>query len=271
MTCFSIRAKKLRLFVRVLAMAAGVIALKFFAHWQGWEVISLNPLFSGIVAANVFLMGFLLSGVLSDYREAERLPGELACSLKIIADDARTVLRTKQTPATARCLDHLRDLATSTVDWLHKRRSTQEVMGKLDQLHDDLVDFESVLQPNYVIRLKQEQSSIRRILTRIHTVRETSFISAGYLLAEVTTMLLILGLILSKIDPFLESLFFVGVISFLLFFLHLLVRDLDNPFGYYERNSAEDVSLQPLEYFVKTMEAQQPHVEHTMLHVAKSL
>jgi hypothetical protein len=30
-------------------------------------------------------------------------------------------------------------------------------------------------------------------------------------------------------------------------FLILLIRDLDNPFGYYERSSGEDVSLKPLE------------------------
>jgi hypothetical protein len=37
-----------------------VAGIKLGVHWLGWEVISLNPLFSGIVAANVFLMGFLL-------------------------------------------------------------------------------------------------------------------------------------------------------------------------------------------------------------------
>jgi hypothetical protein len=30
-------------------------------------------------------------------------------------------------------------------------------------------------------------------------------------------------------------------------YLSMLIRDLDNPFGYYERYSGEDVSLKPLE------------------------
>jgi hypothetical protein len=34
---------------------------------------------------------------------------------------------------------------------------------------------------------------------------------------------------------------------FLLSYLILLIRDLDNPFGYYEGSSGEDVSLKPLE------------------------
>ena len=38
----------------------------------------------------------------------------------------------------------------------------------------------------------------------------------------------------------------ISKITFLLVFLGLLIRDLDNPFGYYEQTSAEDVSLKPL-------------------------
>lgn len=96
-------------------------------------------------------------------------------------------------------------------------------------------------------RLKQEQSNLRRILIRIHTIRETSFVASGYLLADLITILLCIGLVLVKIEPFYESLFFVSVISYLMIFLLMLIRDLDNPFGYYEHTSSEDVSLKPLE------------------------
>jgi predicted membrane chloride channel (bestrophin family) len=72
-------------------------------------------------------------------------------------------------------------------------------------------------------------------------------VSSGYLLADLVTVLLCIGLVLSKIEPFYESLFFVCVISYLMIYLLLLIRDLDNPFGYYERYSGEDVSLKPLE------------------------
>jgi predicted membrane chloride channel (bestrophin family) len=107
--------------------------------------------------------------------------------------------------------------------------------------------MEQWTQATLVARLKQEQSNLRRTLIRIHTIRETSFVSAGYLLADIITVLLCIGLILAKIEPFYESLFFVSVISYLMIFLLMLIRDLDNPFGYYERYSDTDVSLRPLE------------------------
>jgi len=49
------------------------------------------------------------------------------------------------------------------------------------------------------------------------------------------------------LGPFSASLFFVGVISYLMIYLLMLIRDLDNSFGYYDRHSGEQVSLKPLE------------------------
>jgi predicted membrane chloride channel (bestrophin family) len=107
--------------------------------------------------------------------------------------------------------------------------------------------MEQWTQATLVARLKQEQGNLRRTIVRIHTIRETSFVSSGYLLADLITFLLCIGLILAKIEPFYESLFFVSVISYLMIFLLMLIKDLDNPFGYYERYSGADVSLKPLE------------------------
>ena len=53
----------------------------------GLERISVSPLVATIITANVFILGFLLTGVLSDYKESERLPGELSISMGAIADE----------------------------------------------------------------------------------------------------------------------------------------------------------------------------------------
>ncbi len=241
------RYARLRLCLRVLLVVGLVIAVKLAAHRLGWEILSLNPLFSGIVAANIFLMGFLLSGVLADYKESERLPGELACSLEAIADEARVLYKNKRAPAARQCFEHLLNLTGTIKEWFHKRQRTRDVMTRLDGLDDFFTAFEPLTQANYIIRLKQEQSNVRRFLVRIHTLREVSFITSAYIVAWITMFLSEVGLILVKIDPFYESLFFVGVITFLLVFLSLLIHDLDNPFGYYEGDAVETVSLKPLD------------------------
>jgi predicted membrane chloride channel (bestrophin family) len=232
-----------------------VLLAKLAAHWLGWEVISLNPLFSGLVAANVFLMGFLLSGVLADYKESERLPGELSASIETIADELLALKESEKAPVARDGLERLLHLAESIKDWFHKRHSTREAMDHIADLRHLFLRMEPLIPANYIARLKQEQSNLRRVLIRMHTIRETSFVTSGYVISESVTVLLTVGLVLAKIDPFYESLFFVSMITFLFSFLGLLIRDLDNPFGHYEADSAEDVSLKPIQDTIARLRA----------------
>jgi predicted membrane chloride channel (bestrophin family) len=232
--------------LRVSALVAAVVGAKFLVHFLGWEIISVNPLFSGIVAANVFLMGFLLSGTLSDFKESERLPGELSACLENLAQEVSGIKMAKPEAKVDECLVHLSIISQDILSWFYKKHRTAELLDHVNELTPQFALMEQWTQATLVARLKQEQSNLRRTLIRIHTIRETSFVSTGYLLADMVTVLLCAGLILARIEPFYESLFFVSVISYLMIYLLMLIRDLDNPFGYYERYSGEDVSLKPL-------------------------
>jgi hypothetical protein len=238
---------QIRFLLRVGAVVAVVVVAKLLVHVVNWEPISLNALFTGIIAANVFLMGFLLSGVLSDYKESERLPGELSACLENMAQEVIGIGITKPEANVGTCLARLSRLANDMYGYFYKK---VEISDLLEGVNDLTIQFES-LQPftqgTFVARLKQEQSNLRRTLIRINIIRETDFVSTGYLLADMITVLLCVGLVLTSVDPFYEGLFFAGVIAYLMIFLLLLIRDLDNPFGYYESGSSADVTLQPLE------------------------
>lgn len=232
---------------KVSSIVFAVILLKLLFHYLGWEIISINPLFSGIVAADVFLMGFLISGVLTDYKESERLPGELVTCISAITDEAAIIHETKNEKVGMAALDDLSKLSTCILEWFYKREKTEVILDLIKNLSVHFSAFEPLTQANFIARLKQEQSNIRRIIIRVHTIRETSFVSLGYFIAKTTTILLICGLVFSRIEPIYESLFFVGVISFLLIFLLFMIHEIDNPFSYYNEDSAEVVSLKPLE------------------------
>ncbi len=236
-----------RLLMRVGILVLAVVTAKMITHFLGWEAISINPLFSGIVAANIFLMGFLLSGVLSDYKESERLPGELSASLENLAQEVAGIKLSKPEADIRPCMQLISIFSKDILAWFNKRHSTHDLMEHLNELTPQFANLEPFTQATLLARLKQEQSNLRRTLIRIHTIRETSFISAGYMLADITTFLLCIGLVFSKIEPFVESLFFVTIIAYLMIFLLMLIRDLDNPFGYYEKSSGADVSLKPLQ------------------------
>lgn len=237
-----------RLVLKVAPVVACAALVKVLFDQLGWETISLNPLYTGLVAANVFLLGFLLAGTLADYKESEKLPGDLAASLETIADDCVNLHRAKQAGVALECLRHIRALAGSVLSWLNKREQTPAVLKNVSELNRFFLAFEPLTQPNYIVRLKQEQSAIRRMLIRIETIRDTSFVGAGYVIAKLTTLLLVVGLLLVDINPLLDATFVLCVITFLLVYMLLLIRDLDNPFDYRNGQAgAAEVSLQPLE------------------------
>lgn len=240
-------SKRQRILYEVLPFIAVIILAKYLVHRFSLEFITLNSIFSGIIGANVFLMGFLLNGVLSDYKESEKLPGELSAMLATMADEMEIICRLKKSDIPLAALTHLQSLSLSIREWFFGKERTSALFGKITALNGHFMNFESLTQANFIARLKQEQNSLRKMIIRIHTIRETSFISSGYFIASTTTILLVLGLIFSRIEPFHESYFFVSVVSYLLIYLIFLIKDLDNPFGYSEDVSSEDVSLKPLD------------------------
>ena len=242
-----LKNSKWRLAFRVLPIVVIIILLKLLSHRMGWEFLTLNSLFGAIISANVFLVGFLISGVLTDYKEAEKLPGELACSLEVLTDECYITYKNKKSKVAKELLCHVHDLTGSILKWLNKKVKTGAVLKNITDLNDYFLALEPLTQANFIVRLKNEQNNLRRTITRIHTIRETSFNPAGYAIAEIISVIMCIGLIFTKIDPYYESIFFVAFVSFILIYMVMLIKDLDNPFGYYEtENYADEVSLKPL-------------------------
>jgi hypothetical protein len=193
--------------------------------------------------------------VLFRSKESEKIPGEIASSINniyselIYLHDDKNILKSKD------CLLYCQELTKSILDWFHRKEKTTNLIAKTRYLNSLFAKIENETQANYVVRLKNEMSGLSRTIIRVDTIRDTDFISSGYQIAISITALMCFGLVFSKIDPFYESLFFVGVITFLMTFLILLIHDLDNPLAYNKMYSAENVSLYPINRVLSEIEA----------------
>jgi hypothetical protein len=236
-----------KLAIKVAPFILVIIIIKFIIHSLGYEFLALNSLFTAIISANIFLIGFLISGVLVDYKESEKLPGDLSASLETMADEGLIIYKNKKSIEAKNYLNKLADFNKSIVGWFYKKEKTNNLMQKLCSFNDDFLLFENQTQANFIVRLKQEQNNIRKIINRIHTIRETNFIASGYAIVEIITFVLVIGLLFIKMDPFYESIFFVSFVSFILIYMIFFIKDLDNPFGYYEEDClVDEVSLKPV-------------------------
>jgi hypothetical protein len=149
-------------------------------------------------------------------------------------------------------MQELKKLAISITNWFYKKEKTTILMNKISGLNIYFLKFEALTQANFIARLKQEQTNIRRIINRIHYIRETSFNSAGYAISEIITFILSIGLIFIKIEPFYEGIFFVIFVPFILIYMIFLIKDLDNPFNYYgNKETSDEISLKLIQDFIK--------------------
>ena len=239
--------------LKILPLIILVTALKFGTHKFGFEVMELNALFSSLVAGTIFLIGFLISGVLTDYKESEKLPSELAAVLRNLYDDTLTIHKGKNSVAAKEFIVFQRDFISSLKDWFYKKVKIKVVLDKLSSMNDYFIALDKEgIQANYIIKMKNEQNNIRRMIMRIDTIRDTEFVGSAYAIVEAMGFLTVFGLLIIRIEPFYASLFLTLLITFLISYMFLLIKDLDNPFDYAANGeTGTEISLKPIHDFEK--------------------
>ena len=245
--------RRIWFFGRVSLVLLGIAAAKILVHRLHWEVLAPNPLFPAMVASEVFLLGFLLNGVLVDYKEGEKIPAELAAALECLATESRSIRRLHPDAEVKESLALLARFSQELLAWMKDGGRSATLVERLDDLQRSIEGLGLWNAAPLQARLLQELADIRRSVARVEVIRDTTFVPSVYGLAYIGTGLLTGGLVLTEIEPFGESLFFIGVISFLLIKLLLLIVDLDNPFAAGRTLSVENVSLLPLAVAVERL------------------
>jgi len=244
--------KRFRLFFVVVITVLALSGLKLAIHWTRLEFLTLNALFTSAIAAAVFIIGFLLSSVLADYKEAERMPAELRVSLEAIYDDTRVFARRGQFDA-----EPVRGILVGIVEELHASLdrkgdpNLKAVIAKVDALTDQLADLETAgMPPNYIVRLRAEQGTIRRCVFRIYHIQRIQFVPSVHVLVQTIVLATVLLLLFLKTEGSPESALIFGAITYMFTYALHLVSTLEQPFRRNHR-SLDDVSLFLLREFAE--------------------
>ena len=234
--------------IKLIPLVTLVGVLKYLAHSFGLEMMELNALFTSLVAGTIFLIGFLVSGVLSDYKESEKIPSEISASMRGLYDDTYTIYKGKDSEPARLFILFQKSFVPVMMDWFYKRVRTQALLEQISMMNDFIVELDREgVQPNYIIKLKNEQQTLRRLIIRVDTIRDTEFIGTAYAIVEAMGFLIAVGLIIIKIDPFYASMFFTILVTFLISYMFLLIKDLDNPFHYAVKGeNGTEISLKPI-------------------------
>jgi hypothetical protein len=243
---------KRRVPIETGAMVAAIVVVKLVFDALSWEFIALSPLYTSILGGSIFVIGILVAGVLADYKESERMPAELTSALETLHEDARVAQLSYPEFDLA---DHRRRLRVVVETMMHDL-TEQDGRSCLDAINDLSPPIRALeelgLPANYIVRLRSEQSTIRRIILRLYHVQRTQFVPSGYQFVRSIVALVIVGLLFMDIEPERDAVLLLALISYFFLFMIKLLDVLDTPFRP-DRRSRDDVSLFLLREFAARM------------------
>lgn len=223
--------KKYGLMLKALGITLLLLIIRLIVVYLNYDILSVTNLITAFIGGAIFTIAIIYTGTLADYKESERIPGEIATSIRTLYSDL-SLIRVTDGELVPAMRDKVADLLRCiNTNFINNRWNIEDINDSIDLINADisrLVDLN--VAPNYVIKIKAEISNIDKISHRIKTITETSFIPAAYAIAEISAVGVIIILFLVKSDPFYEGIMLFTVICLLLVALLILIKDMDNPF-----------------------------------------
>lgn len=245
--------RRFRLFLNVMLTVAILIAVKFAIHAFKFEFLTLDTLFSSIVASTIFIIGFLLTSTLPDYKEAERLPAEIRVALEAIHDDVHSFARRESRTDVGRLRVLLLDVVSALERGLgHAGHHShlEDAISHADALAPFIDELEELgMVNNFVVRIRGELDSLRRSLFRISYIQKIEFVPSAHVLIQSLVCAVLFLLLCLKTDGSWGTSLIFGFVSYLFVFAIHLIAVFKQPFRQGE-HSVDKVSLYLLRDFV---------------------
>ena len=209
-----------------------------------------------VITGVTLILGFMLGGVLSDYKESEKLPASIAVALAGFRSTAHSGLLAKDLDVSI-INARISTVANAIAGWFVGTNSEDEMWAAMSDLPALIVDLEKAgMASHYVGRLMVLNGELNTTLNRVAVVRNTSFVQSGYVLMTILVLVLQGSLAIVSFPSSIMSWIAPSVLSLAYAYLWLLVRDLDNPFGHSDnggKGSGADVDITPLLHAVRVL------------------
>jgi hypothetical protein len=202
-----------------------------------------------VLAAVALIAGFMLAGVLADYKESEKIPGDIATTLETIGDTVDVVLALKPAGNVSDFKPRFIALVNITDDWFMHRVRTEKCYAALTDFREVITRMHPAVSVNYTIRCLGEMHNLRRLITRADVISRTTFIPVGYALLDLLVGATLLLLLAANYTTPLAEYFLITLFSLIYIYMIRLIYDLDNPFRYSLKTSiggAAEVNPFPL-------------------------
>ncbi len=252
---------KWNLLIKTLPWAAGVVALALIRDYvlQLKGIIEFSDV-SPLLPAVALIIGFMLAGVLADYKESEKMPAEIATELETIGDTVQVVIALNKDVDVSDFEPSYRKLVTTVDDWFMRRVDVKECYTVLEDFQRIITKMHSAAGVNYTIRSLGETHNLRRLITRVDVITRTSFLPVGYALLDLLVGTTLILLLISNYKTPAAEYSLIALLSLIYLYMVRLIRDIDSPFDYDTRPNSQasaEVDPYPLREYRQRFESKQ--------------
>lgn len=226
------RFSYIAVYVMPITIIIGLLKLLF--HSYEWEILGLGHynLLAAVFTGIIFLLGFLLVGVLADHKESEKMPTEIITSLYSILREA-IMLSENGISAAENIRQKVIDFCNAFRIKFLIHKSENEAIAILDSFMADFTQlYKAGVSYPIIAMMKKEQENLRKILIRIKVTRDTQFAPGAYGAVELIIFFYVIGMLLMDFESALLGAFLVSLYSFVLISILIVIKDIDNPFEY---------------------------------------
>lgn len=238
--------------VLLIVVIPGLI-IQYFVRLKGWNILDMNIIIASLLTGAVFLIGFMLAGILQDFKESEQLLNNVANGILSVQDHNRTEPNKKKRKA---MLEELVVFTHTFKQWLQEEVNVEEVYAKLNGWNQYFAKFDIDSCASW---MEENQKTLRQTIMRIDVIKNTMFIKAGYTIMEIISAAVVILIVFSQTDTFILGAATYAASSFTLVYMILLIRDMDDPFEFTkdgQKKGAAEVSMLPIEKTIGLLEAE---------------
>ncbi|MGZ8880073.1 MAG: hypothetical protein ACXW1N_07080 [Halobacteriota archaeon] len=250
--------KKWDVLRKALAIVIVLFAVRTVIFILGYDTVPINPVVGAFITGLLFTIAVIFTGTFTDFKESEKIAGDMAAALKALYNDSIVIPLEDDVPLIT-MRSHIRTLLTTINTSLTENNfNARAINHAMDIITDDIRILAKLnVAPPTIAKLRVEMGALDKLVNRVEVIIRTEFIPAAYVLAEVATAAIIFVMLFVQNDLYLEGSIVFVFLSLILIALVMLIKDMDNPFEFYEGMSADvDVdTLLNLEQYFEEREA----------------
>lgn len=259
---------KIKILLKVIPISIIIILLKIYilSHINFMdtklnsliEISDINMIFTGAF----FVMGLLLAGVMSDFKESEKIPGEIASNLEAIQDWINLAFKAPRSGTSDLSREELnKEYLRSTlikgskgiVEWFNsKEKDSWKIFPLIREFNSIAFYFaERGVDKEAIKGIQENTNAMRKQLTRAYTIARTSFIGPAYTLVRSILLFIVILLLVTKFKSITADIAVTLTLSFLFFYAYFLIVGLDDPFDIHSGDT--EVDLKPIDRYIKRL------------------